>query len=80
MGAGLCPVKVLAERRTLVIDKAGETGLGLWAIDAPLTEKAGLPSEYARLAAGEPRTEAVQQLTADGVATICQNKYGSNTV
>lgn len=56
-------------------DEAGEKGPGLWAIDAPRIGKIGLPAAYVRLGAGEPGSETVQQLTADGVAMTGQNKY-----
>ena len=46
--------------------------LGVWTMDAAsLIERFGVLAEYVGLGTGEPRSEAVRQQTADGVATVC---------
>jgi hypothetical protein len=66
-------VKVLvAGRMMLEIDKAGEECGWVWTMDAAsLIGKFGVLAEYVGLGTGEPRSEAVRQQTADGVATVC---------
>ena len=66
-------MKVLvAGRMMLEIDKAGEECWDSWTMDAAsLIEKFGVLAEYVGLGTGEPRSEAVRQETADGVATVC---------
>ena len=62
----------VAGRTMLEIDKAGEECWGVWTMDAAsLTERFGVLAEYVGLGTGEPRSEAVRQQTADGVATVC---------
>ena len=56
----------------LEIDKAGEECWGSRTMDAAsLIEKFGVLVEYVGLGTGEPRSEAVRQQTADGVAAVC---------
>jgi hypothetical protein len=63
---------LVAGRTMLEIDKAGEECWRPWTMDAgSLIGKFGVLAEYVGLGTGEPRSEAVRQQTADGVATIC---------
>jgi hypothetical protein len=56
----------------LEIDKAGEECWGVWTMGVvSLIERFGVLAEYVGLGTGEPRSEAVRQHTADGVATDC---------
>jgi hypothetical protein len=66
-------MKVLVAGRTMLeIDEAGEEGWGPWTMGvASLIGKFGVLAEYIGLETGEPRSEAVRQQTADGVATVC---------
>lgn len=66
-------MKVLVAGRTMLeIDKAGEECWGGWTMGAAsLIERFGVLAEYVGLGTGEPRSEAVRQHTADGVATVC---------
>jgi hypothetical protein len=66
-------MKVLVAGRTMLeIDKAGEECWGSWTMDAAsFIEKFGVLVEHVGLETGEPRSEAVRQQTAEGVATVC---------